>query len=81
MNLWKILKMIKSKSQIEPTSVELTPRDLMAGLVLNGLLAANDWFGTDHRWASTEKMTSTYAEEAYAFADAMMIEKGKRNGG
>ena len=53
-------------------------RDVMAGLALNGMLSASDWFGNLGTWKSTGDMQKAYAEEAYGFADAMLEARKKK---
>jgi hypothetical protein len=60
---------------------EFNTRDLFAGLAMTGMLATKDWFSTDGRWKTKPEMVDTYAKEAYDFADAMLKEKEKRDGG
>lgn len=48
-------------------------RDCFAMFALNGMVSAKDWFGNCGTWTSKKTMLDTYAEEAYGFADAMLI--------
>ena len=52
-------------------------RDYFAAKAMQALLSQKDWFHNAGRWDSVEQMTEKYANEAYAFADAMMKAREK----
>ena len=52
-------------------------RDHLAGLALQGMINAPDWFSNAGHWKDEKTMFKTYAKEAYKFADAMIKERDK----
>ncbi len=59
------------------TDDDLTIRDYFAAKALQGMIANEGWFSRKPGWKSTIEMTDQFAEEAYAFADAMLLERNE----
>lgn len=62
-------KMFSSISQVAENMSDLKTRDLFAISALNGILAQGDFHGSE----------KAYAEQSYAFADAMLEARKKKN--
>jgi len=54
---------------------DMTLRDHFAAKSLQAMISARDWFANAGNWENEEIMFSSYAQEAYKFADAMIKEK------
>jgi hypothetical protein len=61
--------------QAEQGKVAMTERDEFAKAALQSMMSRS-WF-VIQQWKSVQEMTAQYAEEAYAFADAMMSARSK----